>query len=134
MTPKLNSLDHFVLTVASIDRTVSFYADALGMTAIQFKVANGSTRWALEFGQQKINLHQAGREFDPKAASPKPGSADLCFLTDEPLEAWKIHLRAQDVAIVEGPVPRTGARFPILSIYIRDPDGNLIEVAQKRQD
>ncbi|WP_282182311.1 VOC family protein [Aliiroseovarius marinus] len=132
MTPKLNSLDHFVLTVASIDRTVSFYADVLGMTAIQFEVADGSTRWALEFGQQKINLHQAGREFDPKAASPTPGSADLCFLTEEPLEAWEIHLRAQDVAIVDGPVPRTGARFPILSIYIRDPDGNLIEIAQKR--
>ncbi|WP_298563580.1 VOC family protein [uncultured Aliiroseovarius sp.] len=134
MTPRLNSLDHFVLTVASINRTVSFYADVLGMTAIQFKVADGSARWALEFGQQKINLHQAGREFDPKAATPTPGSADLCFLSDTPLEAWMTHLKTQNVAIVEGPVPRTGAQFPIQSIYIRDPDGNLIEIAERLQD
>ena len=134
MTPTLRSLDHFVLTVANIDRTVTFYADVLGMTAIQFKVANGTTRWALEFGCQKINLHQVGKEFDPKAAAPTPGSADLCFLSDTPLEAWMTHLKTQGVAIVEGPVPRTGAQFPILSIYIRDPDENLIEIANHHQD
>ena len=129
--PSVQSLDHLVLTVGSIDRTVAFYESALGMTAEQFTVADGSTRTALTFGSQKINLHPAGGEFDPKATRPTPGSADLCVLSDTPLGAWQTHLSAQNVTIEEGPVPRTGATGPILSIYLRDPDGNLIEVANR---
>ena len=131
MQPTLASLDHLVLTVTDISETCRFYEDILGMTATRFVPADGSTRWALSFGSQKINLHQAGAEFDPKAIHPTPGSADLCFLSETPLPAWQDHLAAKGIAINEGPVPRTGATGPILSIYIRDPDGNLIEISNK---
>ncbi len=127
--PTVTALDHLVLTVADIAATVGFYEDVLGMQAEQFTPADGSTRWALKFGAQKINLHQAGQEFEPKAKTPLPGSADLCFLTETPLDEWQAHLAASGVALEEGPVKRTGARGPILSLYIRDPDGNLIEVS-----
>ena len=123
-TPRLEALDHLVLTVADIATTCAFYARVLGMTAEQFTPSGGPTRWAL-----KINLHQAGNEFAPKAARPGPGTADLCFLTETPLPAWQSHLSASGVEIEEGPVPRTGATGPILSLYIRDPDGNLIEIS-----
>lgn len=129
MTPKLASLDHLVLTVADIAATVAFYRDVLGMGAQVFHPADGSTRHALAFGMQKINLHPLGGEFDPKAARPVAGSADLCFLSDVPLADWQAHLVARGVPVEEGPVRRTGARGPILSIYLRDPDGNLIEVS-----
>ncbi len=129
--PSVHALDHLVLTVASIPTTVSFYESAMGMQPEQFTVADGTTRWALKFGTSKINLHQAGREFDPKARQPTTGSADLCFLTDGALEDWEIHLRASGIQIIEGPVPRTGATGPLRSIYIRDPDQNLIEIAVK---
>lgn len=129
MTPKLSSLDHLVLTVRDIDATVSFYMNILGMQAERFSPADGSTRWALKFGRQKINLHQAGAEFNPKAETPMPGSADLCFLSDTPLQDWQSHLKAQGVVIEAGPIKRTGATGAILSIYIRDPDQNLIEVS-----
>lgn len=127
--PSLTSLDHLVLTVADTDRTIAFYRDALGMEPIAFEVADGSTRHALRFGPHKINLHVAGAEFKPHAETPKPGSADLCFLTQTPLAAWQEHLARHHVTIEDGPVPRTGATGPILSLYIRDPDGNLIEIA-----
>lgn len=127
--PSLTALDHLVLTVADIEATIAFYTDILGMTAISFTPADGSTRHALTFGQQKINLHPAGAEFDPKAARPTPGSADLCFLTRAPLPDWQAHLTRHDVEILEGPVRRSGATGPILSLYIRDPDGNLIEIS-----
>ena len=127
--PRLTSLDHLVLTVASIYQTVGFYENVLGMSAERFKVADGTTRTAVTFGRQKINLHQVGAEFDPKAANPRPGTADLCFLSDTPLQDWITHLAARDIEIEDGPVPRTGATGPILSIYIRDPDGNLIEIS-----
>ena len=127
--PKLTALDHLVLTVADIAATVAFYRDVLGMTEETFSPADGSTRTALTFGAQKINLHPAARPFDPKAAQPTPGSADLCFLTDTPLPAWQDHLAAQGVPVIEGPVRRTGATGPIQSLYLRDPDGNLIEVS-----
>jgi catechol 2,3-dioxygenase-like lactoylglutathione lyase family enzyme len=107
-------LDHLVLTVADVDRTVEFYQRVLGMQPVTF----GDGRRALAFGSSKINLHQAGREFEPKAARPTPGSADVCA-----------HLAALAVAIEEGPVTRTGATGPIESVYIRDPDGNLIEIS-----
>jgi len=122
---KIDRLDHLVLTVADVDATVAFYQRALGMTAVTF----GEGRRALAFGAQKINLHPYGREFEPKAARPTPGSADLCFLTETPLAEVLAHLGACGVDILEGPVRRTGATGPILSVYFRDPDGNLIEVA-----
>jgi len=122
---KIDSLDHLVLTVKDIDASVSFYSEALGMEAITF----GSGRKALSFGAQKINLHQHGQEFEPKAQQPTPGSADLCFLTSVTLADVLKHLTKCGVAIIEGPVKQTGATGPILSVYFRDPDMNLIEVS-----
>ncbi|QDO96434.1 VOC family protein [Ferrovibrio terrae] len=127
----IDSLDHLVLTVRDIDVTLRFYESALGMQAIRFTAKDGGTRVALGFGQQKINLHRHGREFEPKAEQPMPGSADLCFLTARPVEDVIAHLAAQGIAILEGPVQRTGATGPILSVYIRDPDGNLIEISNR---
>ena len=131
MLPSVLSLDHLVLTVADIEKTVAFYRDVLGMTPQKFTPADGTTRWALTFGSQKINLHQSGAEFDPKAAHPKSGSADLCFLSEISLADWAAHLRKHGVSIIEGPVPRTGATSSLLSLYLRDPDGNLLEISNK---
>jgi catechol 2,3-dioxygenase-like lactoylglutathione lyase family enzyme len=122
---KLDRLDHLVLTVRDIEHTCDFYHRVLGMEVVTF----GAGRTALRFGDQKINLHQAGKEFEPKAARPTMGSADLCFLTRMPLPAWIAHVQSTGVEILEGPVRRTGALGPIDSIYLRDPDGNLIEVS-----
>ena len=127
----VDSLDHLVLTVADINETMAFYSDILGMRAERFQPSDGSQRTALMFGAQKINLHQAGAEFDPKAIAPTPGSADLCFLSEKPVADWLNWLCAAGAEVVEGPVQRTGAQGPILSIYLRDPDGNLIEIANK---
>jgi len=127
--PSLSSLDHLVLNVWSISRTVEFYETVLGMVPERFDAADGTMRTALKFGGQKINLHQSGAEFAPHAKSPAPGTADLCFLTDTPVLDWVAHLAALDLGIEEGPVSRTGATGPIVSIYIRDPDGNLIEIS-----
>ncbi|MFY0617012.1 VOC family protein [Shimia sp.] len=121
---KINRLDHLVLTVASIDATVAFYRDVLGFGVVAF----GDGRLALSFGEQKINLHEAGREFEPKADRPTPGSADLCLIATTPLDAVVVHLQQQGVTIEEGPIARTGAMGPIHSVYFRDPDRNLIEV------
>ena len=121
----IKRLDHLVLTVASIDATVNFYTRVLGMEEIIFK----ETRKALRFGQQKINLHQAGKEFEPKARHPTPGSADICLITDADLDLVMKHLADSQVEIEEGPVMRTGALGPIRSVYFRDPDLNLIEVS-----
>jgi catechol 2,3-dioxygenase-like lactoylglutathione lyase family enzyme len=126
---RVRALDHLVLTVRNIPETVRFYTQVLGMRGSQFKIADGSRRWALHFGQQKINLHLAGEEFDPKAAQPLPGSADLCFLTDASMDDWLNHLAVHQVYIEDGPVARSGAAGPILSVYLRDPDLNLIEVS-----
>ena len=122
---RIEVLDHLVLTVADIDRTRDFYERVLGMETVVF----GEGRHALAFGTQKINLHEAGREFEPKAAAPTPGSADLCFLTNSPVTEVVEHLKANSVEIIEGPVRRTGATGPITSVYFRDPDGNLLEVS-----
>ena len=129
MTPSVTALDHLVLTVADIDATIAFYTRVLGMQAQTFFPADGSTRHALSFGRQKINLHPAAAPFDPKAAVALPGTADLCFLTETPLPDWQAHLARHRVAIEDGPVRRTGATGPILSLYVRDPDGNLIEIS-----
>src|SRR5690606_15055573 len=121
----ISSLDHLVLTVRNIDETVRFYTDVLGMKKEVF----GEGRVALKFGSQKINLHQAGKEFEPKAGFPTPGSADLCFITDLPIQEAYDRVSAKQVRIIEGIVSRTGARGPIQSFYFRDPDQNLIEVS-----
>ncbi|MFA9441890.1 VOC family protein [Uliginosibacterium sp. sgz301328] len=122
---KIDRLDHLVLTVADIEATCRFYSDVLGMKVVTF----GAGRTALTFGRQKINLHPAGGEFEPKAARPTPGSADLCLIATTPLANVIVELRERGVAIEEGPTPRTGATGPITSVYFRDPDGNLIEVS-----
>ena len=128
MAPTVHALDHLVLTVADIQETVDFYA-VLGMRAEVFHPADGSTRTALVFGRQKINLHLKGAEFEPKAARAMPGSADLCFLTEDPLTTWQAAFERAGITVIEGPVARTGATGPIVSLYVRDPDGNLIEVS-----
>ncbi|BFY99300.1 hypothetical protein BsWGS_02341 [Bradybaena similaris] len=122
---KIASLDHLVLTVKDLDKTVDFYTRVLGMEATTFK----GGRKALNFGDQKINLHVHHKEFEPKAHVPAPGSADLCFITHTSLDEVFQHLRACNIDIVEGPVERTGAVGIIRSLYVRDPDGNLIEVS-----
>ncbi len=128
---RLDHLDHLVLTVADIGVTAAFYTQVLGMTAQEFRPADGSSRTALVFGTQKINLHQAGAEFEPKAARPTAGSADLCFLSARDVSDWAGHINSMGLEIEAGPVQRTGARGPILSIYLRDPDRNLIEIANR---
>lgn len=114
-----------MLTVANIEETCGFYSRILGMKVIPF----GEGRKALHFGQQKINLHEAGKEFEPKAKSPMSGTADLCFITEVPMDEVIRHLADYKVTVEEGPVGRTGALGPITSVYIRDPDGNLIEIS-----
>ncbi|WP_432735957.1 VOC family protein [Maridesulfovibrio sp. FT414] len=118
-------IDHIVFTVADIERTCAFYSEVLLMDVATF--AGG--RKSLHFGNQKINLHQAGKEFEPKADAPGPGSQDVCFVTDWPSAEIVAHLNKCGVTVEEGPVDRTGAVGPITSVYFRDPDGNLIEVA-----
>lgn len=122
---RIDRLDHVVLTVADIDRTVDFYVRVLEMTPVTF----GEGRRALSFGQHKINLHAAGREFEPKALRPAPGSADLCLITTGSLDDAIADLARNEVPIEVGPVRRSGATGPIDSVYFRDPDGNLIEVS-----
>jgi catechol 2,3-dioxygenase-like lactoylglutathione lyase family enzyme len=121
----IERLDHLVLTVTDLARTVDFYTRVLGMQRVVF----GEGRLALAFGAQKINLHQAGHEFEPKVQKPTPGSADLCFIVATPLAEVIEHLQRSHVVIVEGPVRRTGAQGAIMSVYVRDPDDNLIELA-----
>lgn len=122
---KITHLDHLVLTVKNVDDTIEFYQSVLGMQKESF----GEGRIALLFGQQKINLHEYGLEFEPKAHLPLPGSGDICFITDTPLSDAMQHVHKQGVDIIEGPVIRTGASGKIESFYFRDPDLNLIEVA-----
>lgn len=120
----LEQLDHVVLTVANIHATTDFYAEVLGMEIVTF---NGRT--ALKFGDQKINLNQRGHEFEPKAARPTPGSTDFCFITLTPLEEVVEYLKLLKIHIEEGPVERIGAVGKLVSVYIRDPDQNLIEIS-----
>ncbi len=129
--PQLTSLDHLVLTVANIDTSIAFYQRVLGMRTEQFFAATGGPRTAMKFGNQKINLHEQGREFLPNANAATTGSADLCFLTDTDLADWQRHLHSLKIKIEEGPVKRSGATGPINSIYIRDPDRNLLEISNQ---
>ena len=120
----LEHLDHLVLTVANIDATIDFYTEVLGMDVIKV-----DGRKALAFGIQRLNLHQRGHEFEPKAAHPTPGSADLCFLTTTSLETVVEYLKEQKVHIEAGQIERDGAIGKLRSIYLRDPDRNLIEIS-----
>ena len=122
---RIARFDHIVLTVADIGRTCEFYRRALGMAVVTF----GEDRTALAFGDQKINLHQRGREADLRARRPTPGSGDFCLIADTPLADVIAHLEAAGIAVEAGPVSRQGAAGPITSIYIRDPDDNLVEIA-----
>jgi catechol 2,3-dioxygenase-like lactoylglutathione lyase family enzyme len=122
---EINKLDHLVLTVRDVAKTTSFYVSVLGLKKEEF--ADG--RIALKCGNQKINLHELGKEFEPKANKPTPGSADLCFITQTSLTDAIAHVKRCGVEIIKGPVERTGANGPIHSFYFRDPDDNLIEVA-----
>jgi catechol 2,3-dioxygenase-like lactoylglutathione lyase family enzyme len=123
----IDHLDHLVLTTRDKEACVRFYTDVLGMQLEQF----GAGRLAFRFGAQKINLHEAGKEFLPKAHVPTPGALDLCFIAAIPLDAVIARLRQFGVPIEEGPVRRTGAEGPILSVYVRDPDRNLIEISER---
>jgi catechol 2,3-dioxygenase-like lactoylglutathione lyase family enzyme len=124
---QISKLDHLVLTVKDIEKTTAFYVSVMGM----IKEVFGSGRIALKCGSQKINLHEFGKEFEPKANKPMPGSADLCFITQTPLNDAMAHVKRCGVEIIEGPVERTGANSPLRSFYFRDPDHNLIEVANE---
>lgn len=121
----IDRIDHVVLTVRSIAATCAFYQRVLGMETVTF--AGGRT--ALAFGRQKFNLHEAGHEFEPKAETPTPGSADFCLITNVRLADVVAHLEREHVTIIQGPVERTGAIGRLLSVYFRDPDRNLVEVS-----
>ena len=122
-----------MLTVADVERSCQFYANVLGCEIVRFKTTSGEERTALRIGdRQKINLHPVASPFQPAAQRPTPGSADLCFITSTPLEVVVDHLQQLQVPIIEGPVERMGTLGPILSVYIRDPDGNLVEVANSQ--
>ena len=123
--PEIVRLDHLVLTCEDVAATVAFYERVMGFAGIET-----GGRWALRFGQQKINLHHKGREVEPHALKPTPGAGDLCLITEAPLEQWLEHLLLEGVVIVEGPVARSGALGPMQSVYVRDPDGNLVEIAR----
>ncbi len=124
---KIERLDHFVITVKDINATVNFYTQVLGMALVTF--GENNSRKALSFGLQKINIHQHGNEYAPKALKPTPGSADICLITDIHITEVINHLNKYKVVVEEGPIARTGALGPITSVYFRDPDGNLIEVS-----
>lgn len=121
-------IDHLVLTVGNIEAACNFYSQVLGMKIVSF----GENRKALQFGEQKINLHEAGKEFEPKALHPTSGSADICFISNKPLSQIKNHIISCGIDIIAGPVMRTGAIGTIESIYLRDTDGNLIEISNYR--
>jgi catechol 2,3-dioxygenase-like lactoylglutathione lyase family enzyme len=122
---KVDRVDHFVLTVRDVEVTCDFYSRVLGMKVEEFE----GGRLALKFGRQKINLHQSGAEFEPKAGKPTSGSGDFCLITNVPLERAMEHILSCGVEIIEGPVSRTGATGRLESVYFRDPDGNLVEVS-----
>ena len=123
----IDHLDHIVLTTARTRECIDFYTRVLGMKLERF----GEGRMALKFGEQKINLHEKGREFEPKATLPAPGALDVCFIASVPLDEVIARLAAARVPVIEGPVMKTGACYPIRSVYVRDPDGNLVEISER---
>lgn len=124
---QITHLDHLVLTVVDVELTCEFYTRVMGFDIVTYR----GGRKALAFENQKINLHEIENKFDLTAALPMAGSADLCFLTETPIDDIIEHIASCGVNLLHGPTHRTGATGPILSIYFRDPDGNLIEVANK---
>lgn len=126
----IESLDHLVLIVADIDRSIDFYTRVMRMQVVTF----GNNRKSLRFGQQKINLHLLGHEVEPKANTPISGSADLCFISTMPMDEILNHLKTCDIQPLMPPDYRTGATHRLLSVYFRDPDNNLIEVANRILD
>ncbi len=126
----LHHIDHLVLTTSQKEKCIDFYARVLGMKLETF----GQGRIAFKFGEQKINLHIKGQEFEPKAHLPVPGALDLCFISSIPLEEVIAHIQNCGWKIAEGPVKRTGANYPIRSIYLRDPDLNLIEISEQLKE
>jgi catechol 2,3-dioxygenase-like lactoylglutathione lyase family enzyme len=127
----IHHLDHLVLTTAHETECIDFYTRVMGMTLETFVGGTPPVeRKAFRFGSQKINLHIQGKEFEPKAYRPTPGSADLCFISDRPLEQVQQRLAEEDWPVIEGPVMRTGAVGKIRSVYVRDPDQNLIEISE----
>ncbi len=127
-TMKIERIDHFVLTVASIEVACEFYSRVLGMQVVRFE-SMGTARVALAFGTQKINLHQADAIPDPNVLKPTPGSADFCLITETPVDKVMAHLQREGVGLILGPVVRTGAMGKMISVYVRDPDLNLVEIA-----
>ena len=124
----IDHVDHIVLTTRDKDACIRFYRDVLGMELVKFRTPT-EERLALSFGAQKINLHEWGKEFTPRAHVAVPGSLDLCFIAGVSLEAVMDQLKKNNVAIIEGPVAKTGAQGPIRSVYVRDPDLNLVEIS-----
>ena len=124
----IDHIDHIVLTTRDKAACIRFYTEVLGMKLVAFRTPS-EERLALSFGEQKINLHEWGREFEPRAHVAVPGSLDLCFIASEPLDAVIRKLEAARVKIIEGPVKKTGAVGPIRSVYVRDPDLNLVEIS-----
>ena len=128
----ITSIDHIVMTAADPDATIAFYCDVLGMELQSFQPADGSpARRTLCFGNQKINLHDAASPYVPHARQPVAGAVDLCFLSDVPIADWQERFAANDVALEHGPVEKTGATGPLWSVYVRDADGNLIEISNQ---
>jgi len=123
----IDHLDHIVLTTAHTEQCIDFYTRVLGMKFERF----GEGRMALKFAGQKINLHEKGKEFEPRAALAAPGTLDICFIAAIRLEDVIARLAACNVPIIEGPVMKTGAQGPIRSVYVRDPDGNLVEISER---
>ena len=127
---EISSIDHIVMTVADMSKTIDFYCSVLGTTMVEFVPPTGGlARRSLHFGNQKINLHDAASPYVPHAKSPQAGSVDLCFISSQLLEDWQAHLANHDVPVEEGPVRKSGANGALMSLYIRDPDGNLIEIS-----
>ena len=129
MSPMIDHIDHIVLTTRDLDACIRFYTEALGMKLERFRTPT-EERLALKFGAQKINLHQWGREFEPRAHVAVPGSLDLCFIAALPLDEVIRRLNELNVKIVEGPVAKTGAVSKLRSVYVRDPDLNLVEISE----
>ena len=128
----LTSIDHIVLTASDLEKTISFYCNILGMTLDEFSPSDGSgVRKSLKFGEQKINLHYANSPYKPHAVNPVSGAVDICFLSSTTIEEWQNIFSKNNIVIESGPTQKTGATGPIISIYVRDPDKNLIEISNK---
>lgn len=129
----IRSIDHIVITVNDINKTVNFYTEVMNMKLEIYTAKNDNTkRISFSFGNQKINIHSYAKPHKEHAKIPTPGSADICFLTNSPIKDWVKYLSMKGINIIEGPVERNGANGQILSIYVRDPDGNLIEISEKK--